>query len=60
MKNRAYAALAVAAMAASAAHAQRYCVYDPVGTQGTFYAMAKDYALAAKGWGASLELKAYT
>ncbi|MEL0028343.1 MAG: putative solute-binding protein, partial [Perlucidibaca sp.] len=52
--------LAIALAAAVPAHAQRFCVYDPVGTQGAFYAMAKDYSLAAKGWGASLELKAYT
>lgn len=42
------------------AHAQRFCVYDPVGANGAIYALAKDYAIAAKGWGATLELKAYT
>lgn len=43
-----------------AAHAQSFCVYDPVGAQGPSYAFSKDYALAAKAWGVNLTLKAYT
>jgi len=31
-----------------------------MGAQGDFYAMAKDYRLAAKRWGVDLELKSYT
>ena len=54
-------AAALVLSAASSAQAQRFCVYDPVGANGPAYAMAKDYAVAAKGWGvSSLELKAYT
>jgi len=40
--------------------AQSFCVYDPTGAQGPSYAFAKDYALAAKAWGVTLTLKAYT
>jgi len=36
---------------ATAARAQVFCVYDPLGTQGDFYNMARDYQLAAKRWG---------
>ncbi len=50
--------LALAAIAP--AQAQRFCIYDPVGAQGSIYALGKDYALAAKDWGATLELRAYT
>lgn len=39
---------------------QTVCVFDPVGTAGDAYALVKDYALAAKEWGADIELKAYT
>lgn len=39
---------------------QQFCVFDLVGTQGDVYALMKDYSLAAKGWGADIELKAYT
>ena len=39
---------------------QTFCVFDLVGTQGDVYALMKDYQLASKGWGADLELKAYT
>ena len=39
---------------------QTFCVFDLVGTQGDVYALMKDYQLAAKQWGADLELKAYT
>ncbi|MEO6698548.1 MAG: putative solute-binding protein, partial [Paraperlucidibaca sp.] len=53
--------LAVAALSAGApVQAQTFCMYDPVGAQGAAFALAKDYALAAKKWGANLELKAYT
>lgn len=54
-------ALAAAAMLSTAAEAkQKVCVFDLLGTQGDVYAMMKDYTLAAKGWGADIELKAYT
>ena len=64
MNNKTIARLGLIAVVlgvSTAASAQKFCVYDPVGAQGSFFAMAKDYALAAKGWGVpSLELKAYT
>lgn len=51
----------LAAGSIATAHAkQTVCVYDPVGTAGDAYALVKDYALAAKEWGADIQLKAYT
>ena len=59
--NRLLATAALSLSATLPAHAQKFCVYDPVGANGPAYAMAKDYAVAAKSWGVSaLELKAYT
>lgn len=63
LKSRSVAALALAAgmmISASAQAKQKICVFDLLGTQGDVYAMMKDYTLAAKGWGADIELKAYT
>ena len=42
------------------AQAQTVCVFDLLGTAGDTYTLMKDYALAAKGWGADVQLKAYT
>ena len=39
---------------------QKLCVFDPLGTQGDAYFFMKDYAIAAKQWGADITLKAYT
>ena len=44
---------------AALANPVNYCVYDPLGTQGDSYALARDYQLAAKRWGVDLQLKAY-
>jgi len=44
----------------SPAQAQVICVFDLLGTAGDSYAMMKDYALAANGWGAKITLKPYT
>ena len=49
-----------AALACTSASAQVFCVYDPLGSQGSIFALARDYALAAKDWGARLDLRAYT
>ena len=38
----------------------RFCVFDPLGEQGEFYAMVRDYEVAAQSWGVLLELHAYT
>jgi len=45
---------------ATASHAQTLCVFDPLGTQGDSYFFMKDYAIAAKQWGADITLKPYT
>jgi hypothetical protein len=50
---------ATALVFASSAQAQTMCVFDLLGTQGDSYALMKDYALAAKQWGANLVLKPY-
>jgi hypothetical protein len=42
------------------ARAQIFCVFDPMGTQGQVFAIAKDYQFTARTWGVNLELKAYT
>ena len=56
----ALAAASFSTLIAAPAAAQTFCVFDPMGAQGDFYAMAKDYRLAAKRWGVDLELKSYT
>ncbi len=63
MNKKITAALAIAAsaMLSNTAQAkQSFCVFDLVGTAGDVYALMKDYQLAAKGWGADIELKVYT
>lgn len=47
-------------LAASAAHAQTFCVFDVLGTQGTFYSAMREYWTMARQWdSAPLELKPY-
>lgn len=41
------------------AMAQSLCVFSVQGTQGELYGQMKDFALAARGWGVDLELKAF-
>lgn len=61
MKNKIAMAMAAATIAmTSPAQAQVICVFDLLGTAGDSYAMMKDYALAANGWGAQVTLKPYT
>ncbi len=61
MKTNLKLAVAATAIAlASSAQAQTMCVFDLLGANGDNYAMMKDYALAAKQWGANITLKAYT
>ena len=44
--------------AAGAAEAKQVmCVFDLVGKNGDVYALMKDYQLAAKNWGADIELR---
>jgi hypothetical protein len=53
-------AAAMLAIATSSYAGQKLCVFDPLGTQGDAYFFMKDYAIAAKQWGADITLKAYT
>lgn len=49
---------AVVLMASSALQAKQVlCVFDLVGKNGDVYSLMKDYQLAAKNWGAEIELK---
>ena len=43
---------------ASAAHAEKVdiCVFDLLGKSGESFQMAQEWALAAKGWGAEINL----
>ena len=50
-------AAGVAAVSAGTQAKQTMCVFDIVGKNGDVYALMKDYQLAAKGWGADIELK---
>ena len=54
------ATIALATSATTAQAAQTMCVFDLLGANGENYAMMKDYARAAKQWGADVKLKAYT
>lgn len=55
-----FAAVTATIVANSAqAQIQTMCVFDLLGTQGDSYALMKDYALAAKQWGANIVLKPY-
>lgn len=63
MKTKIAMAMAAATLAVSATTAQArqtVCVFDLLGTSGDVYAMMRDYALAANGWGAKITLKPYT
>ena len=46
-------------LAAGSVQAQTLCVFDLLGAQGDSYSLMKDYALAAKQWGADIVLKPY-
>ena len=53
-------ATGIAAISAGTQAKQTICVFDIVGKSGDVYALMKDYQLAAKSWGADLELKVGT
>jgi len=53
-------ATGVAVVSAGAQAKQTICVFDIVGKSGDVYALMKDYQLAAKTWGADIELKVGT
>ncbi|WP_087547911.1 putative solute-binding protein [Acinetobacter sp. WCHA39] len=53
-------ATGIAAVSVAAQAKQTMCVFDIVGKSGDVYALMKDYQLAAKTWGADIELKVGT
>ena len=53
-------ATGIAAVSVAAQAKQTMCVFDIVGKSGDVYALMKDYQLAAKTWGADIELKVAT
>lgn len=53
-----FSASAVAQAAVPAT--QTFCVWDLLGEQGDAATLMKDYALAARNWGANIKLKVYT
>lgn len=52
--------LALCAGPAAAAPSVLFCVYDPLGTHGDAFAMARDQALVVRRWGVDMRLRAYT
>lgn len=50
----------LSAVAATALPTPTFCVYDPLGTHGEAFGMARDQALVARQWGVDLRLRAYT
>ena len=53
-------ATGIATVSVAAQAKQTMCVFDIVGKSGDVYALMKDYQLAAKSWGADVELKVGT
>lgn len=51
--------LSVLCLSALVQAKQTVCVFDPVGKAGDAFALAKDYALESKKWGADITLRAY-
>ena len=54
------AGLLASGLGHAAADTQRLCVYDLLGNAGDIANMARDYATAAQGFGARINVKAYT
>jgi len=52
--------VALLGSATARAEARLFCVYDPAGKAGDFYAILSDYAVEASAWGVEVELRAYT
>jgi len=50
----------IAACSAGFAQVQLICGFDPLGVCGNYYSLFKDYQLAAKRWGVSLDLRPYS
>lgn len=61
MKTRMRLVVATAlTVLATPSYAQKICVFDPLGSSGDNYSFMKDYAIAAKQWGADPILKPYS
>jgi hypothetical protein len=54
------AALIIAAPMTMALEKRTFCVYDPLGANGSLFGMSKDYQTAALEWGVDFHLRAYT
>jgi hypothetical protein len=37
-----------------------FCIYDPLGTRGDAFSIARDHALVARQWGVDMQLRPYT
>lgn len=58
---KAASVIGVMSLASSLTHAKQVmCVFDLLGTSGDVYAEMRDYALAARNWGADITLKSYS
>lgn len=53
-------ALSALVAAAPAEAKQVICAYDPAGKTGDYFQILEEFSLEAKGWGADIELRAYT
>jgi len=52
--------LVISLSASSAPEKRTFCVYDPLGANGTLFGMSRDYQAAALDWGVNFHLRAYT
>ena len=52
--------LAVVSQLAFSLEKRTFCVYDPLGANGSLYGMSKDYGTMALEWGVDFHLRAYT
>lgn len=59
-KSMAFVFVAASVLSAHSAHAKQImCVFDVQGASGEIFALMRDYAVAAKRWGADIQLRAY-
>lgn len=54
------AIFAATAQAAAPLQKVSFCIYDPLGTRGDAFGLARDHALTARQWGVDMALRAYT
>lgn len=53
-------ALAGSSVSWAAPEKRTFCVYDPLGANGSIYGMTRDYSTSALEWGVDFHLRAYT